>query len=78
MWIAVVQISMRIHAVWSGHSLFIDLYYNIRWFMDCSFTVADKSLFLSPLEILPIAQENFFKDILTLVMLNNLRCHAHF
>ena len=27
---AEVQISMHIHAVWSGHSLFVDIYYNIH------------------------------------------------
>ena len=32
MWTVKVQISMCICAVWSGHSLFVDIYFNIHWF----------------------------------------------
>ena len=29
---AKIQISVRIRAVWSGHSLFVDIYYSSHWF----------------------------------------------
>ena len=32
MWTAKVQMSVRIRAVWSGHSLLVNIYYNVNWF----------------------------------------------
>ena len=31
-WTVKVKMSVHIHAVWSGHSLFVNIYYSIYWF----------------------------------------------
>ena len=34
MWTAKLQISTSIHAVWSEHSLFVNIYYSVHWFFN--------------------------------------------